>query len=242
MNILYQLVDKESGKVLLAAEDIRGFFVEQDLESADRFTFVKVRSIAHLRRKVEGVELQVVGRKQEPIGKYYLGRVEAAFREMPEVGPGEHPDMEFLGYTWEYPRAGEIWKKWAVGVELGEWARQSTEWHESWLHVVQNAWFTAGKRATRYQTGETVFLDGVASATPDAFYCALGETFNGPGGYFGATFEALDECLQGARNDGTHPSRLVWRDYTTSREALGDDFVDSIMAVFHKHGLTVQPH
>ncbi|WP_229864657.1 barstar family protein [Streptomyces djakartensis] len=239
--ISYRLVDQESGNVLLTAEGIRDFFVDQDLETAQRFTFVRVHRMEITRRKTEGTELQVVDRHGKPLGAYYLGRVVAAFSEAPIVSDDEHPDVGFFGYTCEYPKAGEIWKKWAVGVERGDWARQPPEWYGSWLHVVQTAWFASGKRATRYDTRETVFLEGAQIITRDAFFCALGEAVNGVGGYFGSSHGGLIDCLQTAQREHAPPFRLVWRDFASSRHALGDEFTDAVMSAFQEHGVAVIP-
>ncbi|MDT0616179.1 barstar family protein [Streptomyces lancefieldiae] len=241
MDILYRLVDNESGNVLLAAEDIRGFFVEPGQEQPERFTFVRVHLIDRLRRKTEEAVLQVVDRRGRAIGDYYLGRVVTVSREVPVVSGDEYPDVEFSGYTWEYPRAGEIWKKWARGVERGEWARHPSDWHESWLHVVQTSWFSSGRRATRYGTAGTVVLDGSGITTTAAFHCALGEAVNGPGGYFGSSTGGLDDCLRSVRRENAAPFHLVWQDFASSREALGDEFTDFVMSLFREHGVTATP-
>jgi hypothetical protein len=238
---MYRLVVAASGEVLLAAENIHNFFVELDMEAPEKFTFVGVYRIARIRSKIEQAELQVVDRKGDVIGTYYLGRVEAAFRESPEVKPGDYPDADFSGYTCEHPKAGEIWKKWAEGVERGDWARQPHEWYESWLHVAQTAWFTSGKRATRYETRETVFLDGTLITTRDAFFCALGEAVNGDGGYFGSSHGGLIDCLRTAQREGAPPFRLVWRDFPSSRHALGDEFIDAVVSAFQEYGVSVTP-
>lgn len=106
------------------------------------------------------------------IGAYDIGRVSAAFR--PESVPSgeDRPDLDysFLGHTCEYPRAGEIWRQWATRrpVEPGEWARYPSDWHESWMHVVQTAWFDSGRNATRYETGGTAVIDGSGFTTRTA--------------------------------------------------------------------------
>ncbi|MEU2746168.1 barstar family protein [Streptomyces collinus] len=238
---MYRLVDEDSGNVLLTAEDIRDFFVDQDLETAQRFTFVRVHRMEITRRKTERTELQVVDRQGQPIGAYYLGRVEAALGEAPSVSDDEHPDVDFVGYTCEYPKAGEIWKKWAEGVERGDWARQPPEWLGSWLHVAQTAWFTSGKRASRYEAQQTVFLDGARITTRDAFFCAVGEAVNGAGGYFGSSHGGLIDCLRTAQREHAPPFRLVWRELPFSRNALGDEFTDAVVSAFQEHGVAVTP-
>ncbi|WP_217141550.1 barstar family protein [Streptomyces sp. AC627_RSS907] len=239
--ILYRLVDKGSGNVLLASEDIRSFFVDPGQEPPETFTLVKAHLLGRVRRRTEEAVLQVVDRQGKVIGDYYLGRVVAVSPEMPVVTGDEYPDVEFYGYTWEYPRAGEIWKKWAAGVERGEWARCPSDWHESWLHVVETSWFSTGHRATRYETAGTAVLDGSGITTTAAFYCALGEAVNGPGGYFGSSTGGLDDCLRTVRSENAAPFRLVWRDFASSREALGDEFTDHVMSLFREHGVTATP-
>ncbi|MEU6229336.1 barstar family protein [Streptomyces sp. NPDC047042] len=241
--ILYRLVDTESGEILLAAEDLRDFFVGPDQEPPDTVTFVRVHLIGSAGRKTEAAELQVVDRQGETIGRYYLGRVAAAFRGTPTVSADDHPDLgySFFGYAWEFPEAGEIWRTWAAGgpAEPGEWYRKPSEWHESWLHVVQTAWFDSGKRATRYGNSGTAVLDGAGITTRYAFYCALGEAVNGPGGYFGSNLDALDDCLRNTQRENNSAFRLVWRNSSSSRAGLGDGFVDQVVSLFQEHGVEV---
>lgn len=42
-----------------------------------------------------------------------------------------------------------------------------------------------------------VHLDAAHIASLDAFFCALGDAVQGPGGYFGCTLRSLDDCLLG---------------------------------------------
>ncbi|WP_307783806.1 barstar family protein [Streptomyces spinoverrucosus] len=241
--IPFRLVDTGSGTVLLTAERILDFFVAPDDEPPHLVTFAGVHHVSPDRGKAEEAELQVVDHRGERIGKYYLGRVKAAYGEPPDVTGGRHPDVpyDFFGFTEEYPRAGEIWREWADDspAERGEWARLPAEWHESWLHVVQTSWFTTGKRATRYEAAETVVVDGVGITGRAAFYCALGEAVNGPQGYFGSNLDALFDCLRTARAEGTAPFTLVWRDHSASRDALGADFFAQVLDVLDAGGVAV---
>ncbi|MFE0701069.1 barstar family protein [Streptomyces sp. NPDC058872] len=45
--------------------------------------------------------------------------------------------------------------------------------------------------------GQVFTLGGRHIVDRDAFYCAIGEVVNGPGGYFGWNPDALDDCLRG---------------------------------------------
>ncbi|GEC05877.1 hypothetical protein SSP24_35320 [Streptomyces spinoverrucosus] len=241
--IPFRLVDPPSGTVLLTAEKVLDFFVAPDQEPAPLVTFAGVHHLDPDRRKAEEAELQVVDHRGETIGEYYLGRVKAAYQQPPDVTGERHPDVryDFFGFTEEYPRAGEIWRIWADErpAERGEWARLPSEWHESWLHVVQTSWFTRDRRATRYGTAATVILDGSEITGRDAFYCALGEAVNGPRGYFGSNLDALFDCLRTMRGDGAAPFDLVWRNHSASRDALGADFTGRVLDLLRECGVAV---
>ncbi|ANH94173.1 hypothetical protein A8713_25810 [Streptomyces sp. SAT1] len=172
----------------------------------------------------------MVGRDGSAVGEYVIGRASPVPPD-PSSGAGERPgaDWDFLGHTCEYPDAGRIWPLWAEGGPAGpgEWARRPARTHGSWLHVVQTAWFTSGRRATRYGTTETAVLDGSALSTKESFYCALGEAVNGPGGYFGSNLDALHDCLRSLRRNSDRPLRVRWHDLAASRAALGDAYTDA---------------
>ncbi|MFB7495121.1 barstar family protein [Streptomyces sp. NPDC056161] len=241
----FRLVDKQSKTVLLAAEDILDYFIAPDQTPPDLVTFIGVQHLGAGRRTTKEAELQVVDRRGDCIGKYYLGRVRATLTRTPDMSDERYPEVpyDFFGFTEEFPEAGRIWQRWAAGggpVESGEWARVPAAWQESWLHVVQTSWFTTGRRATRYLGGGTVVLDGSLITGRDAFYCALGEAVNGPRGYFGSNLDALFDCLRTARADGTAPFDLVWREQAASRAALGADFTGAVLALLAKCGVTVR--
>ncbi|MFC8714571.1 barstar family protein [Streptomyces sp. NPDC057197] len=184
----------------------------------------------------------MVGRDGSAVGEYVIGRASPVLPD-PSSGADERPgaDWDFLGHTCEYPDAGRIWPLWAEGGPAGpgEWARGPARTHGSWLHVVQTAWFTSGRRATRYGTTETAVLDGSALSTKESFYCALGEAVNGPGGYFGSNLDALHDCLRSLRRNSDRPLRVRWHDLAASRAALGDAYTDALLSVFAESGVDV---
>ncbi|MEU5089898.1 barstar family protein [Streptomyces sp. NPDC021356] len=241
--VLYRLVDAESRHVLVAAEDIRGFFVDPEEEPPPAVTFLRTHRCDPARRRTENARLEVVGRDGGTVGAYHIGRASAAAPD-PSAGAGERPDADwtFHGHTCEYPEAGRIWPRWADGgpAEPGEWTRYPSVAHESWLHVVQTAWFTAGRRATRYGTAETAVIDGSTVTTRDSFYCALGEAVNGPGGYFGSNLDALHDCLRSMRRDSDRPLGVLWHDAAVSREALGSAYTDAVVSVFAESAVDVR--
>lgn len=55
-----------------------------------------------------------------------------------------------------------------------------------------------GERGPDAPAGAVFSIDGADISDLDTFFCALGEAVNGPGGYFGRTLLALEDCLYGA--------------------------------------------
>jgi RNAse (barnase) inhibitor barstar len=82
-------------------------------------------------------------------------------------------------------------------------------------------------------------LDGASMVTKAGFYCALGEAANGPGGYFGSNLDALADCLRSSPV-GKRPARLLWKDFSSSEEVLGKEFVSAITAVLGEFGVVVE--
>ncbi|GIE30238.1 hypothetical protein Ait01nite_032830 [Actinoplanes italicus] len=62
----------------------------------------------------------------------------------------------------------------------------------------------------------------------DAFFCALGEAVNGPGGYFGWNPAALEDCLHGKWGAAT-PFRLVQNDAAVARRHPGEEGLTTVI-------------
>ena len=67
--------------------------------------------------------------------------------------------------------------------------------------------------------GRRVVLDGTLVDDLLAFYCTIGEAVNGPGGYFGLTMEAFNDCLYGGFGL-EFPYTIVWRNAARSASVL----------------------
>lgn len=236
---LYRVFDEESGEVLVVAEGVRGFFVNSE-EFASEVTFLGVRQVNEAERKVEDAILEIMGSRQEKIGEYYVGRAVRGEIKPLEGGAPSTVTYRIFNGRCEYPEAERVWRRWASGVELeqGEWFQWPSSYREAWLHVVQNSWFASHRRAARYCSSEIVYLDGVKVTEKPGFYCALGEATNGPGGYYGSNRDGLVDCLSSEYGERL-PLKIVWQDYRTSRNSLGGDFVDSIIAIMRDFNVQV---
>ncbi|MBT2451964.1 barstar family protein [Streptomyces sp. ISL-43] len=238
---MYRIADKGSRKVLVEAEGILGFFVDQDDPELGTVTLEGARRVDWGKGRSENAELHIVNFRHEVIGVYDLGLTRLAYSEA-GTGSGEKANdvCSFQGYTCEYPRAGEVWRRWASPepLRLGEWAARTVEYHKSWLHVAQTAWFTSHRGVVRCEDGCGVSLEGRRMLDKSSFYCELGEAANGAGGYFGSNLDALAHCL--SANQAIKPLLSVeWRDFSASREFLGDVFVSRVIEVLKEFNVEV---
>ncbi|WP_367124100.1 barstar family protein [Streptomyces phytohabitans] len=148
--------------------------------------------------------------------------------------------MTFFGYGMPFPYAGEIWRDWAQGPPsvTGTWKELPPRAHESWLHVAQSAWFRSGRAAKRYGDASSYDIGGAGLVDIAGFYCALGESINGPGGYFGSNLSALADCLANSGPHGRQLFRLRWSDFESSRRDLGEDLAE-VLAVLDEFGVGI---
>jgi RNAse (barnase) inhibitor barstar len=239
---IYRLVDEESGERLVSLADIEGFFVDRQKSPS-----MTVRLIGTDWRETklpvsfDDVELQITDSHGEVIGSYYIGLVQVVGVSSERSDTvGTALVTSFNGFTVPYPAARSIWRRWAAGgpTKRAEWLTWPPDAWTSWLHVVQCAWFTSGRSATRYSDSNQYVLEGRNILSPAAFYCSIGECVNGIGGYFGSNLDALADCLT-RRSPGHRQFILLWNDFNCSAEHLGRDQVDQIAIVLQEYGVEV---
>ncbi|MEW2079885.1 barstar family protein [Streptomyces sp. NPDC013433] len=234
------MTNEESGGVLVAAEEMEGFFVGPEEESP-RLVFLRAHRVDKSRRRTEDAVLEIVNRRREKVGEYFIGRVMLGDMgtESPD-GKISSTSYRFFGERYEYPGAAEIWRRWASGiaVEKGEWLQWPVSHHGAWLHVVQNAWFTSNHRAARYGVDEVAHLDGAHIFTKPGFFCALGEAVNGPGGYFGSNLDAMADCISSSL-DEKPLVRVIWRNFRASQDVLDRTFLESVVGVMRRFHIDV---
>jgi RNAse (barnase) inhibitor barstar len=119
----------------------------------------------------------------------------------------------------------------------GAWPEQDQEGRRAWLTAVQERYFARQDLPPDAPAGRTYVLDGRHITDRSALFLALGEAVNGPGGYFGANLDALNDCLRGGFG-ATAPFTLDWQDSGTARSHLMAYF-DSTLDVLADHGVEV---
>lgn len=137
---------------------------------------------------------------------------------------------------WGYdsPRASvrHIWERWwrTRPDRVNQWAVYGPEGRQEWLDIVSRAIGRGSSRVDR-SPGHVYRLDGSHVTDECSFYLALGEAINGPGGYFGRNFSALDDCLAG-RFGARTPFTLIWGDAHVARQSLAEVSEDDVLACF----------
>ncbi|MFE3175377.1 barstar family protein [Amycolatopsis sp. NPDC059090] len=235
---LYRVVSEEDQPdFVLAFESLSGFFVDEP--TAEKALLEGIGRAADAPSvTVDDAVIEVLGDSGKAIGEYYLGRLELRPKNISRAPDGSI-SLEVRWGGVPYPHAQEIWARWSRGSILPrEWMQYPTAQHRDWMHVVQNAWFTSGKNALRYGTGDIV-IDGRGLSSEASFYCAIGEAANGPGGYFGSNLDALEDCLRNGSVSG-HRYSVVWNAVETSRRVLGEDFVTAVMEIFGENRVAVR--
>ena len=242
---MYFLVEDENQRDILSAMDIRGFFVNPSEGAAG--AVVAVGSSQRPQKfplHLEDVELQVRNTEGREIGSYYVGNIEVKNAWASE-GDDEKSDLELdlYGYTLPYPYAGTIWQMWAQSLPTttGQWKALPAEAHESWIHVAQNAWFRSGHESVIYGYARGGYeISGSSLANIDSFYCELGESINGPGGYFGSNADALEDCLSHSSASGKRLQSLTWHGFDISQQNIDDEELQAVLTVLRTHGVEIR--
>ena len=80
----------------------------------------------------------------------------------------------------------------------GTWIALDAVGRKAWLLQARDYHFAHGFTAAQARTAHRpITLDVAPIDDLTSFFCALGEAVNGPGGYFGLTLRALEDCLIG---------------------------------------------
>jgi hypothetical protein len=111
--------------------------------------------------------------------------------------------------------------------ELGLWRQLTEAGRRRWLVQARDRFFAqasreqaAGQRKENEPPSGRVFtIDGADIVDYSSFLCAIGEAVNGPGGYFGLSEMAFDDCLFGGFGLEA-PCKIIWKNSALSRHRL----------------------
>ncbi|MEV0675292.1 barstar family protein [Actinosynnema sp. NPDC050436] len=234
------LAEEESGEVLVAAQEVNGFFIDPEA-GLPQVVFHDVGEVNQRIRRTADAVLKVIGRGGRQIGEYSVGTVVVGDVQVASPGrKGASVAFRTFQNRCAYPAAAGVWRRWTSGepLEPGEWCSRPVSDLEAWLDVVQNSWFATGRRVARYGVGDVVRLDGSRITTKEGFYLTLGEAVHGPGGYYGSNLDALADFLSSEVGE-TPPVQIVWQDFEVTRRAVDEVHLTAIMEVLREFGVVV---
>ena len=114
---------------------------------------------------------------------------------------------------------------------LNQWTELDESERKNWLQAARDRFFDETELLQPgLGKGRTVVINGKVVDTPSAFFCAMGEAVNGPGGYFGKTFQSFDDCLFSGFGL-EYPYTIVWKNSSLSKAALGKFFDEIVEAI-----------
>jgi RNAse (barnase) inhibitor barstar len=168
------------------------------------------------------------------VGSYVVGGVtveavrHAAEPDLVDLTVRLSADLALPGAdrTWQVIRAGALDR-------TGQWHELDEEGKRGWLSVALVR--RVSGTGTDQPSGATYQLDGRFVTDEDAFYCAMGEAINGPGGYFGWNLDALNDCLGGGFGART-PFTLNWHSFATARAV---PVLDTILEILTRNDVTI---
>jgi RNAse (barnase) inhibitor barstar len=208
---------REFARVLLP-EQVASPLVLRGLAQGDRLRAALTKGTRRA-LDLEEAALQIRDDQGEPLTERLLWPRVSAWR--PSSYGTDLIDLELHGELFPPVPAfvRPIWERWFAGPPdtRGAWTGLDTRRRGAWLYLVRER---ACRRAHRDRpAGHAYELDGRHITDEPGLYLALGEAVNGPGGYFGGSLDALDDCLGGTFGS-TAPATLLWRDAVTAREHL----------------------
>ncbi|MEN8652129.1 hypothetical protein ABCR94_16345 [Streptomyces sp. 21So2-11] len=114
-------------------------------------------------------------------------------------------------------KAHELWSA-GPPSEPNLWAALDSTGRAAWSRATERN--LSARRTPDAPPGATYHLDGRHTTDVIGFCLALGEAMNGPGGYFGTSFDTIAYHLEQA-HAVQRPFTLVWHDHHIARTCLG---------------------
>jgi len=148
--------------------------------------------------QLNNAELRLLGSSNEVIGSYFVSTPVITGRTSSESGLISITG-DFL--LWDPPPvdAAQIWDQWhtAFPDRPNLWTTLNAAGRHAWLHVTRNhsRWDKRRLDLNSAAQDRVYEIDGSLIVDETSFYIALGEALIGPGGYFGAGLDGLNDCL-----------------------------------------------
>ncbi|WP_238014581.1 barstar family protein [Dactylosporangium sp. AC04546] len=248
---------------VVAAQDVADFFVGRysfddfnafidDVVPAVTFRLLGVRSLSGPDEPFAGpaavlspgdIEVEVLDNRSVVMGRYSFWaatvEIDTPARTWTVHARTQLPPHVGAAQVWERRRH-------APPAGKGEWETIPVGLREGWVEVSTLLDAQRSTDAVRVSRSDDVVLEGRGILDVASFFCAVGEAFSGPGGYFGNNFTSLEECLDDQVSG--RRVRLHWKDWAVAQRHLGEivdtadgpmSQLDRITAILHRANVDV---
>ena len=167
----------------------------------------------------------ILNQNQEIIGISEIGSIELLAKSTQNkknafltLKVRNRPSYQGVEKIWKLKVSNNLNKK-------GLWKSLTEQEKWGWLEVALKSHLKDKKDITK-----TIIIEGKDITDYPSFYCALGESANGPGGYFGWNLDALYDCLIGGWGI-IFPAKVLWINHLYSKKNLKEKY-NQIISVF----------
>jgi RNAse (barnase) inhibitor barstar len=180
---------------------------------------------------IRNLYILILDHSGNTIGNYYFVLNSRRILTSSDLRDGQ--DVNLVGYL---PTAlsMETLRLWDLSRDLKQnniWIPFTTRQREIWLGVLRNR--ISSSFNIQEKTNQTYYLDGRYVTDKISFYFTLGESINGPGGYFGGCLDSLSDCLSGGF--GVKPPFTL----EINRMAHKLELIEKILEVLKEHNVTI---
>jgi RNAse (barnase) inhibitor barstar len=248
----------ESTDVWCAAQGVRGLFVDRPGPVELTFELLGCQVAGRLGEMIAigngygrlgNGELRLLGVEGPTVavGRFLVGGL-TILGHRPSFDDPTLLDLDVRGLVFDPPsrETGVVWQAWRGGrpARRNMWADYGPQGRRAWLRIAGSHHHARAGGTPDKPVGTVYQLDGSQIRDEPGVFCALGEAINGPGGYFGASLDGLNDCLRGGYGAGA-PFTLIWTDspqaHTHLTRRLDDagqrSFFDAVLKVLRDHGV-----
>lgn len=235
MGFKFSVVDDISDLVIGYSDDVLGLLGES-YNNGD-FSYHKITLLnfhfcddfkVYIKKQKESlsrlVYICVIDKEMKPLGKFNFAIFDEIYYH--KIGFPECPiNLVLKGFLEDTVSKEEIelWERWRTSfpVAKNEWSSLTDEGRRAWLQIVKRYNFCIIPKYEEKMDG-TYHLDGTCITDYPSFFCALGESMNGPGGYYGFDFNSCMDCMDGGFGPRA-PFTLIWKNSKVAAKGLNTD-------------------
>lgn len=232
MEYKFSVIDDGSGLIIGYSEDVIGLLGE--IQNEGDFSYHKISLLnfhfsdvfkGYIKEHKESlsrlVYICIIDKEMKPLGKFNFMIFDQVYYH--KIGFPNYPTNLVLRGSLESIASKEeieLWERWrtSLPVNKNEWSSLEESERRAWLQIVKRYNFSTMPKYEEEING-TYYLDGTYITDYPSFFCALGDSMNGPGSYYGFDFNSCIDCMCGGFGPRA-PFTLVWKNSEVAAKSL----------------------